>query len=210
MSKAFTADWSKKDKVSLSTMIADSMNPIPLKERLSKTVQRINLVSRKLEDSHVRLEQKYKGLFNKCVRAQESNNNQVAIMYANECSQIRKIAPMVASSQMALEKVALRLETVKDFGDLSAARMPTASVIRVVQDRLKGIIPAVSMNLGQICQSLDTLVLEIGGTMSQNYFTTASSEDADKVLAEASIVAEQKVREGFPELTSPTLKGVNP
>lgn len=206
----FAKDWTKEKKPSITTTIADTMNPTPLQARITKTIQRLNMVQRKLEDSHIRTEQKYNNLFKKCIRAQDARNTPTAIMYANECSQMRKIMPMIVSSQHAIEQVTLRLETVQDFGDIASVVIPASSVIRTVKDRLKGVIPAVSANLNEIGTTLDTLVTEIGGTVNQSYFTNISGEEAEKVLAEASTIAEQKVREGFPELPTLSQKGVNP
>ena len=55
-------------------------------------------------------------------------------------------------------------------------------------------------------------MLEVGETMGQSWIATVSGEEADKVLAEAAMIAEQKCREGFPERPTPTAieKGVNP
>jgi len=212
MPKNFTNEWTRERKVPVSSKIVDTMHPLPLKDKITKTIFRLKMVQHKLENSRLRIEQKHKGLFSKCVRAQEAKNTQTAVIYANECSQVKKIAQTIVSSQLALDQVVLRLETVKDFGDVAAEIMPTASIIRAVKDRLAGIIPEVSTHLGAISQTMDSLVLEVGETMGQSWISTVSGEEADKVLAEAAMIAEQKVREGFPELPTPstTLKGVNP
>ena len=131
-------------------------------------------------------------------------------MYANECSQVKKIAQTIVTSQLALEQVVLRLETIEDFGDVAAEVMPAAAVIRSVKGRLAGLIPRVSMNLGSISQTLDGLVLEVGEATGQSWNIMSSGEDSEKVLAEAAMIAEQKVRDGFPDLpaTSTTAKGL--
>lgn len=207
----FTSSWAKETKVPMSRKISETMHPEPIRERITQTVFRLNMVQRKLEDSRLRIEQKHKTLFSKCVRAQEGKDAQTAVMYANECAQVKKIAQTIISSQLALEQVVLRLDTVKDFGDIAAELMPAAAVIRSVKGRLSGVIPEVSMHLGSISSTLDSLVLEVGEATSQSWNAMSSGEDADKVLAEASIIAEQKVREGFPELPSTATpeKGVN-
>jgi len=196
----FVADWARQSKPSLSTRVKDAINPIPLKERINKTVFRLKLVQRKLEDSRLRSEQKYKKLFNKCVEAQRAKDQTIAIMYANESAQIRTIAKTLTSAQLAVEQVVLRLETVSDFGDIAAEIMPAAETIRAIKGRLQGIIPEVSMQLGFINQSLDSLVLEAGEATGASWNAMASGDEAEKILLEATTVAEQKIREGFPEL----------
>jgi len=211
MSDRFASDWARENKVPFAKKISDTLNPVPLKDRITSTIYKLNMVQRKLEDSHLRMEQKCKTLFNKCVKAQESKDSTTAIMYANECGQVRKIVQTVVSSQLALEQVTLRLETVKDFGDMAAEVIPATSVIRSVKGRLAGVIPEVSMQLGMIGQTLDSLVLEVGEATGQSWSSIASDEEAEKILGEASTLAEQKVREGFPTLptTASIEKGVN-
>jgi division protein CdvB (Snf7/Vps24/ESCRT-III family) len=207
----FVADWARNPKPSISTRVKDAIQPTPLKERINKTVFRLKMVQRKLEDSRLRSEQKYKKLFNKCVQAQRAKDQTTAIMYANESAQIRTIAKTLTSAELAVEQVVLRLETVSDFGDIAAEIMPAAETIRAVKGRLQGIIPEVSMQLGFINQSLDSLVLEAGEATGTSWSAIASSEESEKILLEATTVAEQKIREGFPELpTTSTERGVSP
>ncbi len=210
MKNKFVADWARQSKPSLSTRVKDAINPIPLKERINKTVFRLKLVQRKLEDSSLRSEQKYKKLFNKCVTAQQAKDQTIAIMYANESAQIRIIAKTLTGAQLAVEQVVLRLETVSDFGDIAAEIMPAAETIRALKGRLQGIIPEVSMQLGFINQSLDSLVLEAGEATGSSWNTMASGDEAEKILLEATTVAEQKIRDGFPELpTTGSERGVS-
>jgi division protein CdvB (Snf7/Vps24/ESCRT-III family) len=152
------------------------------------------------------MERKHKTLFNKCVHSQESKDSAIAIMYANECAQLKKMAQTIVTSQLALEQVSLRLETIKDFGDVAVEVVPASKVIRSIKGRLAGVIPEVSMQLGQIGQTLDSLVLEVGEATSPTWSSIASGEDAEKILAEASAIAEQKVKEAGPQL--PTMDSV--
>ena len=211
MPKDFTNEWARERKVPISSKIVDTMHPMPLKDKITETIFRFNMVQRKLEDSHLKIEQKHKMLFNKCIKSQEAKDTQTAVMYANECAQVKKIAQTIVTSKLALEQVTLRLETVKDFGDIAAAIMPAAAVVRAVKGKLSGVIPEVSRHLGMIGQTLDTLVLEAGEATGQSWNIMVSGDDADKVLSEATMIAEQKVRDGFPDLptASPTERGLN-
>ena len=162
MSGNFISDWSRPNKVSLTQNIRDKLHPVPFRDRLSQTVFRLNSVRKKLENSHLKMEQKHKALFHKTVKAQETRNSTTAVMYANECAQVRKMAQSIVASQLALEQVVLRLETVTDFGDIASEIGPTASIVRSIRGRLAGVVPEVSMQLGSISQTLDSLVLETG------------------------------------------------
>ena len=133
-----------------------------------------------------------------------------AIMYANESAQVQTIAKTLVSAQLAVEQVVLRLETVTEFGDIAAEILPATETIRAVQGRLQGIIPEVSLQLGAINQSLDSLVLEAGEATGTSWSTIASGEGAEKILLEATMIAEQKIKDGFPELPATGVeRGVN-
>jgi len=211
LSNKFASEWVREKKAPLSKRLTQKINPVPLRDKVTKTVYRLNMVQRKLDDSRLRMERKHKTLFNKCVASQEAKDSAVAIMYANECSQVRKMAQMIITSQLAIEQVALRLETVKDFGDIATEVMPATKLIHALKGHLAGVIPEVSMQLGQIGQTLDSLVLEVGEATIQTGSYITSGEDAERVLAEATAVAEQKVRSGFPQLptTESAEKGFN-
>lgn len=211
MSDRFASEWSKNTNKSVSSSIVDKMHPVPLKERITQTIYRLNMVTRKLEDSRIRIEQKHKNLFQKCVAAQEKKEQSTSIMYANECSQVRKMAQIIIASQHAVEQVILRLETVSDFGDVAAEVMPAAKIINAVKGRLAGVIPEVSLQLSNISSTLDSLVLEAGEATGQSWTSIATGEESERILAEASTIADQKIREGFPTLptTEGTEKGSN-
>jgi division protein CdvB (Snf7/Vps24/ESCRT-III family) len=212
LSDRFASDWNKDRAKNFSSGIADKMHPVALKERLTQTIYRLNMVTRKLEDSRIRIEQKHKGLFQKCVTAQEQKDQATAIMYANECSQVRKMAQVIIASKHAIEQVVMRLETVSDFGDVAAEVMPAAKIIGTVKGRLAGVIPEVSLQLNNISSTLDSLVLEAGEATGQTWTSISNGEDAERILAEASTIADQKIREGFPTLPAAegAEKGTNP
>jgi division protein CdvB (Snf7/Vps24/ESCRT-III family) len=110
------------------------------------------------------------------------------------------MARVVLHSQLALEQVELRLETVLNYGDVAHAMRPVANVVRTIKTQLEGVLPDVSMELASVNESLEYLVLEVGESTENSFDMTVSSEDAQKILTEANVVAEQKMRERFPDL----------
>jgi len=147
-----------------------------------------------------RMQQRDAGLHGKCVAAVQQKNAQLASMYAGECAEIRKMAKVVLQSQLALEQVALRLETVLHYGDVAQAMKPVASVVRTIRTQLEGVLPDVSMELASVNESLEYLVMEVGEATEQSFDISVPGEDAQRILNEANVVAEQKMRERFPDL----------
>ncbi len=204
--------WERKNQQSTLSRLVDTVKkPAPLRERISYTIYKLKTQEGRLDQSYQRMQNHYNEVFRKCTNSVLSKDSTRSSMYANECAQVKKIAQTLVTSQLALEQVVLRFETVQDFGDIAAEVMPAAAVVRSVKNRLSGVVPEVSTSLGTISQSLDSLVLEAGEATGQNWNANVLGEDAEKVLSEATLIAEQKVREGFPELpTASTEKGANP
>ncbi len=196
----------------LTTSVREKVHAEPLRERITKTNYRLKTVQRRLEDRQARLNHKERELFTKCIRAQEAKDATTSTMYANECAQIRKMIQTLITSQLALEQVVLRLETVQDFGDVAAEIVPAAAIVRSVKGSLAGVIPEASMMLDGIGQTLDGLVMEVGEATGMSWNINASGEEAEKILAEAVAVAEEKMKEHFPALPGATApeSGVNP
>ncbi len=212
MSNDFVKGWEKDKDTSRSDLFKDLIDRTPMRERVTSTVYKLNMVQKRLEDSATRMRAKDKSLFTKCVQAQEVKDEAASKMYANEIAQLRKMAQTVVGSQMALEHVSLRLETVRDFGDVATEILPAAKIVRSIKNRVSGILPEVSYTLGNIGETLDGLVFEVGQVTGTHYHSIATSEDAEQILAEAAAVAEQKMRDSFPALPSSGIseRGFNP
>jgi division protein CdvB (Snf7/Vps24/ESCRT-III family) len=174
----------------------------PLKEKISRTIYKLKVQQNKLDNSVSRMQNHDKELFNKCVKSQMAKDSARATMYANECAEIRKMASITLRSQLALEQVALRLETIREFGDIAALMGPVSEVVRSVKTQISGIMPEMSFELDEIGDTLNSMMVEVGEATGQHYNTEASSSEAQKILSEAGTVAEQRVKEKFPDFSS--------
>src|SRR6266540_7491655 len=124
-----------------------------------------------------RLQQRDKEMFQRCIGAQLSKDNAHAALYANECAEIRKMAHITMSSELALERVVLRLQTIEEFGDVMQQLTPVIGVVRETRGRIAGVIPEVAGELGEINEMLSDLSLETGEVQAQDFdLTTSSSE----------------------------------
>jgi len=172
----------------------------PLKERIDDALVKLRIEARRLDSQLVRLEAKDKETFAKCVKSSEAGDKEASAMYANECDEIRKIAKVVLNSKFALERVILRLETIEQFGDLYQALAPLVGIVRSTKQNLEKALPEMSFGLVETEESLNNLVIDAGQVSAQAVPPASSSEEADKILHEASVIADQKMKEKFPEL----------
>jgi division protein CdvB (Snf7/Vps24/ESCRT-III family) len=165
----------------------------------------LKIQSEKLNRTAQRLVARGKELFEQCVRAQQEGDSGRATIYANEIAQLRKMSRIIVRSQLSLEKVILRLETVKEFGDVMHVLGPATAIIRQVQSDLAGIVPEVAQNLKYVDEMLEGLIIEAGSVSGSIINVSVSDGEAQKILQEASEVAAQRMKTAFPEIPD-TLK----
>jgi len=187
---------------SIFRKVEERIHPVPLKERIAHASFRLHAQLEKLEHMYSRLHQRDTDLFQRCVGAQVSNDAGHAKIYANECAEIRKIAKVVLGSQLALERVILRLETVGEFTDVMVELGPLMYIVKETKTKIAGIVPQVAGELDEVNDMLGDLTVEAGEVEATSSPIEANDDEARKVLEETGLIAEQKVREHFPDLSS--------
>jgi len=203
-------NWEREREGSFFKSIREKvLKEPPLREKLSQTIFKLKVQNEKLDQSVSWMQNNYDTLFSKCIGAVASKNQAQAIVYANECAEIKKIVSIILRSQFAIEQVMLRLETVEDFGNIVYEMGPLTSVITSIRGQLSGVVPEASYKLEEIGESLNDLIIGVDVSTGASRSLEAS-EEASKILEEAATVAEQKVKERFPslpEVTAYSIKG---
>ena len=213
MNHGFLQDWERDSKEPLTSRLGSKFHHKPsMKEQVSSALYRLNVQKNKLEAATMRMQQHDKDIFAKCVNSQMAHDTARAMMYANECAEVRKMAKVTLQCQMALEQVSLRLETVEEFGDIARMMAPVTSVVHSIKNQISGVIPEVGFELGEIGEVLSGVVDEAGDISGTSYDVNASGEEAQRILGEAGTIAEQHMKDRFPELpanglTSPQRTG---
>jgi len=197
----FVKDWDDSSKPSVKERIARIIHPPPpMRYKLAMALYKVKIQVNRLEHLFNKLQERDKMLFEKVVSAQMMKDSARAAIYANEVAEVRKIAKTVLRAQLALEQVSLRLETVRELGDVLVTMAPIVEVIKDIKQHLKGIVPEIAFELDEIDSTLHSIVLEAGEFTGTSIDSTVVSGEAKKILEEASIIAEQRMKEKFPEL----------
>ncbi len=199
----FNKTWNGKQEVSISEKIKSMFKQQqPLRHRLIMANYKVKSMVSRLDVYVSRMQERDRVLFERVVEAQMSKDSARAAMYANEIAEIRKITKQLIATQIALEQVSLRLETVTELGDIYTNLVPVLGVIREIRAAMKGMMPEFSYELEEVEEGLQEVVMEAGEFTGGRIDYTATSPEAKKILEEASIIAEQKMKESFPELPS--------
>jgi division protein CdvB (Snf7/Vps24/ESCRT-III family) len=207
---AFAGKWEKQNSQSFGDRVRDSVrNPGPMKPRLDLAIRQIQVQVAKLDSTSTKLRERDNSIFNKVVTSLQKHDTQHASVYANELAEIRKMNKMVTSAKLALEQIVLRLNTVTELGDIVVTLTPAMSVIRNVKQGLVGVLPEAESEIGEISGLLSGILVDAGTVGGYSLNFEAANEDAEKILAEASAVAEQRMKERFPDIpgTLPSAEG---
>jgi division protein CdvB (Snf7/Vps24/ESCRT-III family) len=174
----------------------------PIKQKLVMASYKIRSMVSRLEVFIERLRERDRTLFERVVDALTQGDEIRAAMYANEIAEIRKMVKQLTVTQVALEQVSLRLDTVITMGDVMAGLIPAVGVIKELKSVVKGIMPELSLELSEIEEGLRDVVISAGEALGMPAGDIYTTPEARKILEEAKVVAEQRMKEKFPELPS--------
>ena len=198
---AFAGKWEKQNSQSLGTRVKESVrNPGPLKPRLDLAVRQIQVQVAKLDSTSAKLRERDNSIFAKVVSSLQKHDTQHASVIANELAEIRKMNKKVTQAKLALEQIVLRLNTITELGDIVVTLTPAMSVIRNVKQGLVGVLPEAESEIGEISGLLSSILVDAGTVGGYSLNFEAANEDAEKKLAEASAVAETRMRQKFPDI----------
>ncbi len=184
--------------------------PPPVKVQILNANYKIAAQINKLDFSLAKLTSYDKTLFEKVVDALVEGDKAKAAMYANEVAEVRKMAKTLLTVRYALERVKLRLETALVVGDTMRHLAPAVAALKQVAGYMKGMMPDVFTDLVEVEESLNLALMQMTASAPVNLSSEYVTEEARKILQEASVVAEQRLKQQFPDLPSlqaPTAMG---
>ncbi|MFP3190004.1 MAG: Snf7 family protein [Thermoproteota archaeon] len=208
MSSEFIKNWEPRQESQIGSRIKQVFSPsLPLKSRIEYVCRMIDVQRMKLEQLYSRLYERDRRLFEYLVTYYLKHDMNRANVYANEIAGVRKLAKVILQSKLALEAVRLRLDTVKEMGDVTMVVGPALSVIRNVRARLSSVLPEAERELTDIGNVISDILTEAGHPPTSQFTFETSNEEAEKVLYEAKTMAERKLKESFIEIPSVAEKG---
>ncbi len=198
---AFSRNWQRNENKGFAKRFRGGLrNPGPMKPRIDQAVRDLQIQLSKLDVASARIRARGDAIFSKTVSALQKRDSQHAAVYANELSEVRRMSRMITQASLALEQVVLRLGTITEMGDVAAALAPTVSVIRGVRESLGTIIPETSSEMSEISTLLSSILVDAGTIRGSSLNFEVANEEAERTLEEAAIVAEQRMKEKFPEI----------
>ena len=175
-------------------------NPPPLRDIASKSILTLRVQQNKLEQASYRLRERDKVLFESCMGALKRNNKERASICANEISEIRKLIKFLYSVQLAIERVILRLETIKELSEIVIDLKPALKLLQDVSSDLFQVLPDVSAELNTVNSTIsETLYATKINTDESVIPVGRKTQGGEEILKEVSTFIEQKLVENLPE-----------
>lgn len=135
-----------------------------------------------------------------CRRAVSEKNEKRAIVYANELAEVRKIHQFLRFAQIALERVILRLETIKELHSIVMDMKPVLNALKDVTARLDELMPGMGYKLENVSQTIqETLVMTTLDAPESTIPVNLKTPSGEKILEEVSEFMEQKLARQLPE-----------
>jgi division protein CdvB (Snf7/Vps24/ESCRT-III family) len=175
--------------------------PPNVKELATKSIYSLKTQQNKLDQASYRLKERDRILFESCMGALRKKNKERAAVCANEIAEVRKLLKFLYNVQLAIERVVLRLETIRELSEIVVDLKPALKLLQGVSQELFQVLPDVSAELNTVQT-----------TITETLYATKVSSDADSVipvgnkteggeqiLKEVSSFLERKVSETLPE-----------
>ena len=201
---SFHKAWARQETASMAEKLRGTIKPQgALKPRIQNAVNKIQVQTTKMDSMLTRLEQRDQQLFKRVVTAVQQHDTSASKVLSNELAEIRKVKKMLGGARMSLEQVQLRLATIHDLGDAMVAIGPAMNTMKSLQSSLGKFMPEADSEMNAMAQTLNGLMVDSISDDSFNMESDASNEETDRILQEASAVAEQQIGDKFPSV--PTL-----
>ncbi|MBC8501881.1 MAG: Snf7 family protein [Candidatus Nitrosopumilus sp. metabat.KBP569_Feb_25m_nospike.7] len=193
--------WSKQPKVGITEKINDTIKPkSALKPRVQEGIKKLQLQIKKLDSMLTGLQERDAKLFQRIVTATQNHDVQTSKVLGNELAEIRKVTKILSNARIALEQIELRLSTCSDLGDTVVAMIPTMGLMKNLKTSLGKVMPGAEQEIGQMAEMLGGFMTEsFSGDAAFGIDETTNSE-SEKILREASAVAESSTGEMFPSV----------
>jgi len=201
----FDKTWTRPESVGISEKLRETVKPQgALKPRIEQAVNKLQGQISKMDSMLGKLRERDAQLFKRIVAAMQHHDAATSRVLSNELAEIRKVSKMLGNARMALEQVQLRLTTIHDLGDAMVAIAPAMSTMKGLKSSLGRFMTEADSELNAMTQTLNGLMMDslAGGDFSVD--TDASNEETERILQEASAVAEQQIGDRFPSVPSPS------
>ena len=198
----FKDKWSNPVKQSLVQRIGDSVKPRQsLKPRIETATNRVHAQVLKLDGMLTKLKTRDNEIFQQVITATQQHDTSGSKVLASELAELRKVTKILGNARIGLEQIELRLTTFHDLGDTVVAIMPTVGLMNGLKGSMSKFMPGADEELGRMNEMLSGMMADsFAGNDSTFSVNETTNSESEKILQEASAVAEQQTSERLPPM----------
>ena len=200
---SLSSRWSKPQKQGISERLNNVIKPKgALKPRIETAIKKLQTQTSKLDNMLSSLNSRDEKLFHRIIEATQQHDTHTAKSLSKELAEVRKVRRVLGNARMAIEQIELRLTTFHDLGDTVTTIMPTIGLMKNMKSSLAKFMPGADQELGNMAEMLGGLMGETFQTSDGPSFgvDTAMNSESEKILQEASAIAEQEAGDKFPSM----------
>ena len=197
--------WVKSEQISEDKNRANNIDisikySIPLKPRVDAVMDQVNSQVSKLDIILNEIKTKDYETFRSMLSSVKDNNTLNSRISLSNLAQIRKLIKIVSLSKVVFENLNIKLNTVSNIVDLVSILSPGIALVKNVRSSLISYMPESKYEIGSISDLIGGILVDAGQIGSYIINFEIANEKASYLIKEASVIAEQKIKEEFPDL----------
>jgi len=199
---SLSSRWTKPQTPGISERLNSVIKPKgALKPSIESAIKKLQAQTSKLDNMLSSLDSRNEIIFHRIVEATQQHDTHTAKSLSKELAEIRKVRRVLGNARMAIEQIELRLTTFHDLGDTVVTVMPTIGLMKNMKSSLAKFMPGADQELGNMAEMLGGMMTETFHSSNASFGVDAVMDaESEKIMQEASAVAEQQAGEKFPSM----------
>jgi hypothetical protein len=178
---------------------------IPLKPRINAVIDLIDIEVSKLNVILKDLKSKDNETFGdgmSPIKEEDYNtsNQQYCGVYLSDPIQKRKLIKMISLSKAIFENINIKLDTISNIADLVSMLSSAIALVKNIRSFMISYLPESKEEVGSISELMGGILIDAGQIEGHVINFETANEEASRQMEEASLIAEQKIKEEFPSL----------
>lgn len=175
--------------------------PEELVAKLNHSLSGLTAQIQRMTLKYQELEQRGREYLNRCVDDLIRGDEAHAKIYVDEIAEIRRLARIILHTQLVMEQVKLRLESILELTDVMGLVTSLRGIIGKVMGEVTKIAPEAAANLHELSKQIDEFVSSSGQVAVEEASPSPEiSDEAARIFEDAKKIVAMKLRESFPDI----------
>jgi division protein CdvB (Snf7/Vps24/ESCRT-III family) len=172
----------------------------PIREVATKSITTLKIQQSKLDQASYRLKERDRILFGTCMDALKKNNKDKASICATELAEVRRLVNFLSGMHLSIERVVLRLETIRELSDIVVDLRPALKLLQNVSSDVFHLLPDVSSELNIVTDTIQETLHATQIRSDESIIPVGQkTEGGEEILKEVSTFIERKIVQDLPE-----------